>query len=203
MRDVDRALSEIASIRGHLAAGTLFRGFGPAVIAVTGGLALITAVLQSVWPAVFAPDTTTFLVWWIAVAILSAGLIGAEMVARSKRLHGGLADAMILTAVERFLPAGGAGAAIAAVLITCAPDTQWVLPGLWQILVAIGIFAAGRTLPRAVGLVGAWYFVAGTAVLILAGDQTLSPWMMGLPFAIGQGAIALILHIADGAPDER
>ena len=204
MRDVDRALSEIASIKSQLAAGALFRGFGPAVIAVTGALAMVTAGAQSLWPAVLVDDPVIFFGCWIGIAVLSAGLIGAEMHARSRRLHGGLADAMIVTAIERFVPAGAAGAAVAAVMFAYAPDTLWVLPGLWQILAALGIFAAGRTLPRAVALVGGWYFVAGVAVLIAASAAgPLSPWMMGLPFAVGQGLLAAVLHFADGEADDR
>ncbi len=204
MQDIDRALSEIASIKSQLAAGTLFRGFGPTVIAVTGALALVTAGVQSLWPAALVDDHTAFFACWIGVAVLSAGLIGAETHARSRRLHGGLADAMIFTAVERFVPAGAAGAAIAAVVFAYAPDTMWILPGLWQILSALGIFAAARTLPRAVGLVGAWYFLAGVSVLIAASAEgDLSPWMMGLPFAAGQALMAAILHFADGETDDR
>ena len=204
MRDIDRALSEIASIKSQLAAGTLFRGFGPAVIAVTGALALVTAGVQSLWPAALVDDRVAFFGCWIGIAVLSAVLIGAEMHARSRRLHGGLADTMIVTAIERFVPAGAAGAAIAAVMFAYAPDTLWVLPGLWQILAALGIFAAARTLPRAVGLVGGWYFVAGVCALIAASaDGTLSPWMMGLPFAVGQGLMAAVLHFADGETDDR
>ena len=47
----------------------------------------------------------------------SAALIGAEMIARTRRHHSDLADAMILNAIEQFLPAGAAGVAIALVLL--------------------------------------------------------------------------------------
>ncbi len=49
MRDLDKALADIIAIRSQLAAGTAFRGYGPAAIATTGGLALLTALLQSIW----------------------------------------------------------------------------------------------------------------------------------------------------------
>ena len=217
MRDIDRALADITSIRSHLAAGTLFRGFGPAVMAVTGGLAMLAAAAQSMWPAALAADPLTYLLCWVVTAAIAAALIGAEMMARSRRHHGGLADAMILNAVGQFLPAGIAGVAIAAVLIRFAPDALWLLPGLWQILVALGIFASLRSLPRAVALVGAWYFVAGVGVLIVAGAAQpllppgagtpgittpgLLPWLMGLPFAVGQFLMAAVLHLASEDPD--
>ncbi len=49
---------------------------------------------------------------------------------------------------------------------------------------------------------GAWYFVAGFAVLLLASQShALSPWTMGLPFVIGQLLMAAILHFASGDDD--
>ena len=202
MRDIDRALADITSIRSHLAAGTLFRGFGPAVMAVTGGLAFATSLAQSVWPDALAGDPMSFFLCWVVTATVSAVLVGAEMVARSRRHHAGLADAMILNAIGQFIPAGFAGAAIAAVLLRYAPETHWLLPGLWQLLVAVGILASLRSLPRQVLVVGAWYFVAGVAVLILASaSRSVTPWMMGLPFAVGQLLMAAILHRASGGYD--
>ena len=203
MRDLDRALVDITNIRKQLAAGTMFRGLGPAVVALTGVLALLTAAAQSIWPEALTSQPETFLACWVVTAGIAAGLIAGEMLARSRRHHGGFADAMIRSAVERFLPAAVAGVAIALVLLEFAPQTSWLLPGLWQILVALGIFACMPSLPRALGLVGAWYLAAGLGALIVASiDQSLSPWLMGLPFAVGQLLMAAILHFADGEDDD-
>jgi len=39
-----------------------------------------------------------------------------------------------------------------------APETLWLLPGLWQVLVSLGVFApSGRCRARS-RLAGAWYF---------------------------------------------
>lgn len=199
MSNLEQALAEITNIRSQLAAGTVFRGFSPTVIAITGGLALATASAQSIWSEALANPPETFLICWIVTAIVSTCLIGALMVARSRRHHGGLADAMIMSAVERFLPSGFAGAVIALVFMKFAPEALWTLPGLWQILIALGIFTAARTLPRAISLVGAWYFVAGVGALIISSlDQSLSPWIMGLPFALGQFLMAAILQFTAG-----
>ena len=209
MSELDKALTDIVNIRSRLAASAMFQGFGPVVIATTGGLALAMAALQSAWPELFAADLMAYLKYWIATAVVSAGLIGLEMYNRSHRIHGGLADAMIVNAVENFLPAGIAGAVITAVIMQFAPDAMWILPGLWQVLIALGIFAAVRSLPRAINLAGGWYLLSGTVVLILAAEgrgipQRLDPWMMGLPFAIGQFLMAAILWQAslEGEHDE-
>jgi hypothetical protein len=202
MRDLDKALADIFTIRSQIAAGTAFRGYGPAAVAATGGLALITAVLQSLW----LPDPTgyplIFFASWAATALLSAGMIWVEMQARSRRHHSGLADAMIRQAAEQFLPAGVAGTLLAVMLWKFAPETLWMLPGLWQVLVSLGVFASVRSLPRTVAMVGAWYFVAGFTTLLLASaSHDLSPWTMGLPFVLGQLLMAAILHFASGGVD--
>src|SRR5258705_4916720 len=49
MRDLDKALADIFAIRSQIAAGTAFRGYGPATVAATGGFALLTALLQIFW----------------------------------------------------------------------------------------------------------------------------------------------------------
>src|SRR5262245_37757389 len=204
MQDLHKALADIGSIRQQLAAGTMFRGFGHTVVAATGLVAAATATAQSLWLHNPGHHPVQFLAAWAVTAIVSAALIGAEMIARTRRHHAGLADAMLMNAVEQALPAGVAGAAIALVLIQFSPETVWVLPGLWQILVGLGIFASVRSLPRTVAVAGAWYVAAGLLVLALSCQtQTLSPWTMGLPFVVGQLLLAAILHVAFGATDDE
>ena len=202
MRDLDKALADIIAIRSQLAAGTAFRGYGPVAVAATGGVALGTALLQFVWLDDPTRYPLAFFFGWAAAAALSALMIWVEMLARSRRHHSGLADAMIYQAVEQFLPSAVAGVLLAAMLWKFAPETLWMLPGLWQILVSLGVFASVRSLPRTVAFGGAFYFLAGFTVLILASQShTLSPWTMGLPFAIGQCLMAAILYFASGADD--
>ena len=121
------------------------------------------------------------------------------MIARTRRHHGGLADAMLFNAVEHFLPAGVAGAVICLILLRFAPDTGWMLPGLWQMLLGVGLFVALRFLPRSIAVAAAWYFLAGAAVLIMSSQsRALSPWAMGIPFGVGQLVMAALLHMAEG-----
>ena len=88
MRDLDKALADIVAIRSQIAAGTAFRGYGPATMAATGAVALLTAILQ-VW---LLDDPTGeplgFFIGWFIAAALSGPMIGIEMRARSRRhLH--------------------------------------------------------------------------------------------------------------------
>lgn len=202
MSELDKALADIIAIRSQIAAGTAFRGYGPATMAATAVIALATALSQHLWLSDPTGAPLTFLVGWAGAAFISLALIGVEMRARSRRHHSGLADAMIHQAVEQFLPAGVAGTLLAVLLWKFAPEALWILPGLWQVLTSLGVFASVRSLPRSVALAGAWYFVAGFAVLLVsATTHQLSPWTMGLPFAIGQALLAGILYFASGDLD--
>ncbi|GEP11284.1 hypothetical protein [Methylobacterium gnaphalii] len=197
MRDLDKALADIVAIRTQIARETAFRGLGSATLAATGIIAVATACLQAV--LIDEPTTKPLLYFgaWIAAAALAFTLIGVETVRRSRRLHSGLADEMVTSAIESFLPAAGAGLCLALVFGRFAPGEVWMLPGLWQVLTGLGLFAAARILPKAVQLAGAWYLLAGLSVFALAsGDHRLSPWLMGLPFAIGQAMLAVIMYRA-------
>jgi hypothetical protein len=202
MRDLDKALADIFAIRNQIAAGTAFRGYGPATVAATGGLALLTTLVQFLWLEDPTGHPLVFFSGWAATALVSGAMIWVEMQARSRRHHSGLADAMVHQAVEQFLPASVAGALLAVMLWKFAPETLWMLPGLWQVFVSLGIFASVRSLPRSVAFGAAWYIVTGFATLLLASQShTLSPWSMGLPFVIGQLLMAAILHFASGEAD--
>jgi hypothetical protein len=202
MRDLDKALADIFAIRSQIAAGTAFRGYGPAAMVATSGLALLAAVAQFLWLPNPTNEPLMFFAGWALTAAVCVGIIGVEMRARSRRHHSGLADAMIHQAVEQFLPAAAAGVLLAVMLGRFAPETLWMLPGLWQLLVSLGIFASARSLPSSIRIAGAWYFVAGFTVLVAAsGNHALSPWTMGLPFVAGQLLMAAILHFASGDSD--
>jgi hypothetical protein len=202
MTDLERALAEITHIRSQMARGTEFRGLGAATLAATGGLALMGAAAQGLWVADPRLRIEAYLGLWIAVAALSVALIGIETVLRAARAHSGLAQEMILAAVEQFLPAAIAGAVVTAILYRMAPAALWMLPGLWQIFFALGLLASRRSLPAAIGYAGLWYLAAGLSCLALGdGAEALAPWRMGLPFGIGQCLIALIVHRHPGEGD--
>src|SRR2546429_9191376 len=46
MRDLDKAVADIFAIRSQIAAGTAFRGYGPATGAATGGVPHLKGVLH-------------------------------------------------------------------------------------------------------------------------------------------------------------
>ena len=204
MRELNKALADILEIRTQIAAGTAFRGYGPTAIAATGAIGMLTAVLQSVRPDLFASSPAVFVLCWIATSIICAVAVRIEMHGRSRRLHSYLADAMINQAIELFMPAAAAGLFMPLFLLRFAPESVWLMPGAWQIFVSLGIFASVRSLPRNMAQAGGWYFVSGFVCLLWASTtRTMSPWMMGVPFFIGQMLMAAILYFSSRVAHEE
>ncbi|MGB6688339.1 MAG: hypothetical protein WBE76_10900 [Terracidiphilus sp.] len=203
MNDLNRALGDISSIRRQLARSTEFRGYGPATLAVTGGIAVFAAGVQAVWLPNPANRIPVYLAIWVSTAILSAALIAVQTVARSHRMHSGMADEMIHMAVEQFLPAAGAGALLTIVLVGSVPSALWMLPGLWQITFSLGVFSSCRFLPRPMAAAGAWYLLTGLTCIALANGRALSPWTMGVSYGVGQLLVAgILLFTAQEGTDE-
>ena len=202
MRDLDRALADITAIRSQIAQGALFCGYGPVTVAATGVLAIIAGVMQAFWLPAPMAQVVPYLVLWIATAAVSVILIGIEMVARTRRIHSGLADEMLRAATEQFIPAGVAGTLLTFVLYRFAPQNLWMLPGLWQIVYSLGLFASCRLLPRPMFAAAVWYLTTGLACLAFAnGTHAFSPWAMALPYGVGQLFIAGVLYRSSGAAD--
>lgn len=204
MRELNRALADILEIRTQIAAGTAFRGYGPTTVAMTGVIGFATATMQYLWPNLFAYSAQAYVVCWIVTGGICAAAIRMEMQGRSRRLHSYLADALINQALEQFLPAAAASLFVPLFLLRFAPQSLWMMPGLWQLFVSLGIFASIRNLPRKMTLGAAWYFLSGFMTLLLASrSHLLSPWLMGLPFFAGQLLMAAILFLSAGAADEK
>jgi hypothetical protein len=202
MADLERALAEITLIRSQMARDTEFRGLGAATLAATAVLALLAAAAQALWLEEPARHVEAYLALWLGVAAVSIILIGIETLTRTARVHSGLAQEMILAAVEQFLPAAAAGALLTAVLFQVAPTVLWMLPGLWQIVFSLGVFASRRSLPPAIVIPGLWYLATGLACLAFGdGANAFAPRAMGLPFGIGQALIAVIVYRHGGGDD--
>lgn len=204
MDDLDRALEQIGSIRRQVARSTEFRGYGPATLAATGILAIAAAGVQARWLQYAERHIPAYLGIWITTAVLSAALIGVHTCMRVRRVHSGMADAMLRIAVEQFLPSAAAGALITFVLVHDAPESLWMLPGLWQVTFSLGVFSSCRFLPRPMAAAGLWYLLTGLFCLSLADARAFSPWAMGIPYGAGQLLVAgILLFNKREAGDER
>jgi len=192
MSDLNRALTDIRNIRRQVAQTTEFRGYGPFTLSATAVLALATGALQSYWLPEPDAHPGTYVALWLATGVVSAALIGAQMLARASRLHSGMADEMVQMAVAQFLPAALAGAILPFVLLHVTHSAFWMLPGLWQIIFSLGVFASCRCLPGPMVLAGGWFFLTGLACLSLGDARALSPITMAGSYAVGMALVATI-----------
>ncbi len=161
MTDLYKALAQIHAIRDQLARGSEFRGYGPETVAATGVLAGAAALFQS---AVLKDPQThieQFLIIWISTAALAVLVSGYQTITRTRRVHTGLVRQMISSALESFAPAVAAGMLVTVVLARTSPQELWLLPGLWQIFYALGLFASCRFVPRPMLAVGLWFLATG------------------------------------------
>ena len=203
MADLYKVLAQIHAIRGQVARGTEFRGYGAETVAATGLLAGAAALLQSVQLKHPEDNATAYLAIWIMTAAVAVLVTSLQTINRTRRVHSGLARQMISSAAESFLPALVAGMLVTFVLTRSAPQAIWMLPGLWQIFYALGIFASCRFLPRQMSAVGIWFLATGALCLATGtGERALSPWEMGFPFGIGQLLLAAVLKFGFRETDE-
>lgn len=186
------AFDQISTIRIQLAATDRLRGLRAVPIALSGGLALLAAAAQALWIPDPARSPTPYLVLWIGTAVISALAAGLELARRVRSSGSQLSVANAVVAAQQFAPCMIAGAIVTAFVVARLPELLWLLPGLWQLLFGLGNLAAHRMLPPQAFAVGAFYLASGAGSLWL-GATALSPWVMGLPFALGQGTLAALL----------
>lgn len=203
MSDLRQALAEINAIRTQVARDTQFRGYGPISIAASGVLALTVAALQSRFSR-GGGDFAAFLHVWVATAAATVVMTAVETIVRSRRVHSGLASEMLYAAVEQFLPAVLVSILLTVVMMRVAPHDEWMLPGLWQLMFSLGIFASCRFLPRQMIAVAVWYLVCGLSSLVLQSDaKAVSSWVMGIPFGVGQlGVAGVLMFCFDGSSED-
>ncbi len=184
--ELHHALTQISEIHAQVLRSEVFRGYRAVTMAGTAVIALFGAWVQStVLPAI---DVYEFLYFWVATACVCCVICGVDLLVAARRQR----DA--LRVVLQFVPALVIGAVLTVMLQGDEAQAN-LLPGLWTLVYALGIFASRPYLPRAVGVVALYYLCAGVLLLHTAGQSPVpSPWGMGFTFAIGQAGLAFVLY---------
>jgi len=196
MADLNQALVDIRSIRRQVAQTTEFRGYGPATLFATAIIASLSGVTQARWLPEPAVHPAQYVALWLTTGFVCAALIATQMLTRANRVHSGMADEMVRIAVAQFLPAAVAGAIVPFVMLRVSPEVMWMLPGLWQIIFSLGVFASCRCLPRPMILVGVWFLVTGLACVSLGDIRSLAPATMSGAYAVGMALVGAIHYFS-------
>jgi hypothetical protein len=193
--ELREALEQVAEIREQMARTEVFRGYRAVPVAFSGVLAWAAAFYQAFWIPAPTAQWSNYLQLWIGAACLSAVVAGVEMAARGRIVRSPVSRRITWLAVEQFLPSLLAGGVITVAVVRAGESHLWMLPGLWAVLFALGIFASCKLLPRATYAVAFYYLIAGFLALTFAKDTyALSPWAMGLTFGVGQWLAAAVLY---------
>lgn len=204
MSELARALDQISEIHEQMAKGEVFRGYRPLPIAICGFVGLAAAGLQQyLLPGLahlIAPKgvsaSQSFVVYWVMTAALSAAVPAIVIGWRYIVTDDSFARRTTNRVVGQFLPAIAAGVVATAAIYPLGDAIIRLLPGLWSIIFALGVFASRPYLPRAAGWV-ALLFLAGGAFMLTRANLGYSflGLCLGAVFGIGLFATAAVLHL--------
>lgn len=201
---LDEALSDMQAIRQQLSRIQTVTCYRSATAAASGLLALVAAALQ---PAVdesnamissnvpSSDQAVFFLGYWSLVAFLSVLVIGGEMSWRYWKISASHQRKHTRQSLGEFLPSIAVGVVLGCLMTFQQPEHAGLLPGLWSILLGLGILATLKRLPSGSIWIVLHYLVAGFLCLKFGtGNQVLAPWTMAVTFGLGQLLAAFVLH---------
>jgi hypothetical protein len=193
--ELDNALDQIAQIHRQIGLARTFRGYRALTTFFTAIVAMAAALFQPWWIPQPARDPLRFVELWIAVAIICLIVVAVEMTIRFHRSESSLNRRLTTQAIEQLLPFIAVGGLVTLALSYSSRESLWLLPGFWSIFFGLGVIYSRSLLPRPIGLVGAFYLLAGVVCLTPFAHQfAFSPWTVAAPFGIGQSAAAFILY---------
>ena len=192
--DVREALSQISDIRHHVHRSGVFRGYRALTTAFSGVVAFAAAHVQELYFPHPEQYLDIYLFIWLSAGLLCLGAAAVALIERCRQSGSVVQRDLALHAIEQLMPSLVAGGLITFVLARYEIEMTVLLPGLWAILLGLGVFASRRLLPRPIAIVGGYYLVAGLFILSeFPGIAAFQPWVMGLTFGGGQLLAAAIL----------
>lgn len=189
MRDLERALADIAEVRERLGHVQRFKGYSGIAAMTSGVFALVGGALQVVLvPSVHtAHQGHSYFALWLSCCAASV-LVNYGAIA-----HWYVNDA---TARERWqtatvgwsiLPALLLGAMLSFALLRS--DLYGFLPGVWYGCYGVGLLASRTMVPRPVVPIAAAFLIAGILLFFAPPALALQWWV--LPFGFGPGQLAI------------
>ena len=131
------ALTQISEIRQQMAASEVFRGYRPLTTAITAGVAVVAASLQSWLIAEPWRHVQSYLYVWLGAAVFGVVVVGVEMAIRSARSESAMQRQTTRHAVDQFVPSLVAGATATFAIVEHNDQAVHLLPGIWMVLFSL------------------------------------------------------------------
>lgn len=196
---IDEAIEKLDAIHAATDRVSTYQGFRARPIAMTGVLGILGALIQPYWMRAATDPVGAFLVFWCCLAVTALAIVVADMLIRYQRDPTARERRLTLAVLTRLAPCLGVGAGLSLVVGWSAGEAVWMLPGLWSILLGLGITAASGVIPPMLRQVSIWYLGCGFVMLLVArGDDALHPLTMAIPFGCGGLLTAWLIHTSNG-----
>jgi hypothetical protein len=193
MTDVQRALDDLAEVRARLAATQRFRGLSGWAAIGSGAVALACGAAQYVLDP--HPKTTQdgvhFVELWLTCLAIALALNYGAIAVWYARHWSSRSRFELRTVGLTIVPAIVLGGLLTAALVI--RGTFDLLPAVWMLAYAVGLFSSRALVPPAVAYVALFYTALGAAFALVPSTQSLAWWVMPLAFGTGQTAIGAIV----------
>ena len=190
MISVHDAIKQVRELRHKIVEKQRFKGYSGRARAISGTLAMITAIVLAspYWPPTPAAHLTAWGGLFIVAALLNFGAILYWFL----RDPGANREIRRLKPILDTLPALFVGA-ILTLALSREQMYSWLFP-IWMALYGLANLGSRHVLPPAISLIGWFYVVAGTAMILLGPPSFLNPWPMGIIFFAGEWMGGIVLH---------
>lgn len=186
MRDLERALADIAEVRERLGHVQRFKGYSGIAAITSGAFALACGPLQ----AMLVPRVQTVHEGHLYFALWFACCAASILVNYGAIAHWYVNDA---TARERWQTATVGLSIVPALILGAMLSVAFLranlyayLPAVWYGCYGVGLFASRTMVPRAVVPIAAAFLIAGVLLLFVPPSIALSGWVLSLGFGVGQ-----------------
>jgi hypothetical protein len=195
MNTVQEALKQVRELQQKILEKQKFKGYSGRARALSGTSALAACFVMTTR---YYPHTNAaHLIGWTTVFTLSVLLNFGAI------LYWFLVDSNAKRDVRRLkplidtLPPLCVGGIFTLTFVT-QDFYSWLFP-LWMCLYGLANLASRHVLPRGIALIGWFYILAGSTLLVSGVTNFLNPWPMGIIFFAGEWMGGFILHFDENS----
>jgi hypothetical protein len=195
MGAVHEALRQVRELQERILEKQRFKGYSGRARAISGTLALVAAAIMA--SRYFPSTLIAHLTGWGVVFVLSLILNYGALLYWFLRDPRAKRDMRRLKPVKDNLPPLIVGGVLTLALVLQNLHS-WLFP-VWMCLFGLSNLATRPVLPRGIVVIGWFYIVAGTLLLLMGPYSFLNPWPMGMIFFAGEWMGGIVLHFDESS----